>query len=70
MSGNVWEWCQDWYGSYSSETVTDPTGTTQGSTRVIRGGGWNSAAEFLRLANRYNFSQSVPIGVGFRVVRN
>ena len=40
MSGNVWEWCQDRYGSYTSEAQTDPIGSTTGNTRVVRGGGW------------------------------
>ena len=43
MTGNVWEWCQDWKGSYSSHAQTDPTGAGSGSSRVYRGGGCNSS---------------------------
>lgn len=53
MSGNVWEWCSDWYGSYSAGAVTDPQGLTWSSNRVMRGGGWgNSDVENCRCAFR------------------
>ena len=55
MSGNVREWCQDWYGSYNSSAQTNPTGPTSGSNRVNRGGGWNSNAGDCRVSDRLNY---------------
>ena len=52
MSGNVLEWCSDWYGSYSSSAQTNPTGPSSGSYRVIRVGSWLSGARDCRVSFR------------------
>ena len=52
MSGNVWEWCQDRFGSYSSGSQTNPTGPSSGSSRVRRGGSWGSSARGCRVSIR------------------
>ena len=70
MLGNVWEWVQDWYGSYPGGSVTDPTGPGSGSDRVERGGSWFNFAWSSRSANRFRSSPGNRFGdLGFRLLR-
>ena len=52
MSGNVYEWCNDWDGDYNSSSQTNPKGPGSGSNRVLRGGGWRSPAWNSRVCYR------------------
>ena len=66
MSGNVREWCQDWYGSYISNSQTNPTGPSSGSYRVYRGGSWYDLEDHCRVSDRnssYRVSSSRYLGL-------
>ena len=70
MSGNVFEWVQDWLGLYPTGSVTDPVGPASGSVRVVRGGSWDYDAESCRAASRYDSAPGDRDSyLGFRLLR-
>ena len=69
-AGNVWEWVQDWYGTdyYRSSPASTPEGPSSGTYRVLRGGSWGSYGQYLRSANRGNYTPADRShNVGFRL---
>jgi formylglycine-generating enzyme len=70
MSGNVWEWCSDWYEAYSSDAQTDPIGSTGGYLQVLRGGWSDDVYGLCRVTNRGSTTSDYRYGnIGFRLLR-
>ncbi|MEC7984719.1 MAG: SUMF1/EgtB/PvdO family nonheme iron enzyme, partial [Myxococcota bacterium] len=70
MSGNVWEWCNDWYAPYPNTNTVDPMGAKSGLYKVLRGGSWASGVRDIRIVNRFRrYPTARNNQTGFRLVR-